>query len=342
MGCFSFYQIRNHLEPYEFSIPKGFTPMPTNNQNPVSVEGADLGRHLFYDPILSRDSTISCASCHKQEFAFSDGGYQFSLGVNGKKTPRNTPGLFNLAWNEKLFYDGRASGIEDQVFFPVRDHSEMDLDWETASMRLNNSNFYREKFLNVFATTSIDSVLISMAIGQFERTLISSNSKIDRVVLGIDKLTAEEIRGHEIMNDQTLGNCLHCHTTDANLMGTTFQFSNNGLDSAKFIEDFKDPGLGQITGKNEDFGKFKIPSIRNIALTAPYMHDGRFETLTEVIDFYSEGMNNCVNVDSRMKGVNEGGVHLSDQDKIALLSFLNCFTDSTFITNEEFSNPFKE
>ena len=340
VGCFSFYQIRDNLKPYEFSIPRGFLPLPTNEQNPVTVEGADLGRYLFYDPILSKDSTVSCASCHKQEYAFSDGGKQFSLGVNGKNTVRNTRGLFNLAWNDKLFFDGRASSIEHQVFFPVRDHNEMNLDWETVVKRLNNSNFYKNKFQLVFKTQLIDSVMVSKAIAQFERTLISSNSKVDRVVNGIDKLSAEEIRGHEIMNDQTLGNCLHCHTTDANLMGTTFQFSNNGLDSAIEISDFKDPGLGGISQIDRDYGKFKIPSVRNIELTGPYMHDGRFNTLEEVVAFYSDGINNCANIDTKIKGHKNGGAHLSEKDQKALVAFLKCFTDTTFIQSNKFSNPF--
>ena len=337
---FSFNKENDQLEPYQFDLPKGFLPLPENDSNPVSIEGASLGRFLFYDPILSADSTISCSSCHKQEFAFSDGGKKLSIGIDGHITERNTPGLFNLAWNERLFFDGRAKSIEDQAFFPVKDHNEMNLDWDEAITRLGRSTFYSAKFKEVFGESKLDSTLVTKALGQFERTLISGNSKIDRVVKGQEKLSALEVRGHEIMNDQTLGNCLHCHTTDANLMGTTYKFSNNGLDPIKKIEKFKDPGLGAITRSSSDYGKFKIPSIRNIELTGPYMHDGRFNTLEEVVSFYSDGINNCVNIDNKIKGRDDGGAHLSADDQQALVAFLKCFTDTTFTQSNLFSNPF--
>lgn len=342
LAFLSFIHENDGLEPYEFNLPKGFLPLPKNEANPVTKKGAELGRFLFYDPILSEDSTVSCSSCHKQEFAFSDGGNKFSKGIKGELTERNTPPLFNLAWNTKFFYDGRANSLEEQAFFPVRNHNEMNLDWNIAVNRLTRSAFYSSKFKEVFGKSNIDSVLVTRALGQFERTLISSNSKIDRVVKGEAKLTAEEMRGHEIMNDQTLGNCLHCHTTDANLMGTTYQFSNNGLDPAEDISEFTDQGLGWITKNEIDCGKFKIPSIRNIELTGPYMHDGRFKTLEEVVLFYSEGVNNCINIDDKIKGRENGGAQLTVSDQQALVAFLKCFTDTTFINSKSFSNPFKE
>jgi cytochrome c peroxidase len=331
---------KGHLEPYEFKIPRGFTPMPVSEDNTVTVEGAELGRFLFYDPILSRDSSISCATCHKQEYAFSDGGKKFSVGVNGDSTQRNTPPLFNLAWYPAMFWDGRAKSIEDQVFFPVRDHSEMDLDWLEVEKRLNRSSFYKPKFKLVFQSSSIDSMMVAMAIGQFERTLISGDSKLDKVVRGEAKFTVQELRGFEIMNDQSMGDCLHCHPTDAHLMGSSFKFSNNGIEPITNWEDYPDKGLGEISGLQKDMGRFKIPTIRNVGVTGPYMHDGRFETLEEVVDFYSKGLNHSPNIDSRMTRVKRGGVHLSDEDKAAVVAYLHCLTDSTFLTKKEFSNPF--
>ncbi len=331
---------KGELTPYQFPKPIAFPVIPQNPENLVTVEGAELGRFLFYDKILSKDNTISCATCHKQEFAFSDGGRQFSTGINSIQQKRNTPALFNLAWYPALFWDGRAKSIEEQVFFPVRDHSEMGLDWITATERINQSKFYRKKFELVFGKKEIDSVMIANAIAQFERTLISYNSKFDRVLRREDKLTKEELRGYEIMNDQSMADCLHCHSTDANALATSLKFSNNGLDGVDKVTNFKDKGLGGISKKDADFGKFKIPSLRNIGLSAPYMHDGRFKTLREVIDFYSEGLKKSVTIDSKMTRIHKGGVRLSEYDKNCLEAFLITLTDSVFISSEEFSNPF--
>ena len=327
------------LTPYTFPSPVAFPRMPVAPDNPVSVEGVELGRLLFYDPVLSNDSSVSCATCHKQEFAFSDGGKQFSTGINNILQKRNTPGLFNLAWYPALFWDGRAKSIEDQAFFPVRDHSEMNLDWESAANRIMDQRMYRKKFLQVFGTVAIDSSHIVKAIAQFERTLISCNSKFDRVLRREDKLNKEELRGYEILNDQSMADCLHCHSSDANALTTSLKFSNNGLENVTDPLLYPDAGLGAISGDKKKNGWFKIPSLRNIALTAPYMHDGRFNTLREVIDFYSEGLHKTVNIDSKMTRVNTGGVHLSEYDKHCLEAFLITLTDSTFITKPAFANP---
>lgn len=328
------------LTPYSIQLPKGFTKMPVSADNPLMEETVELGRFLFYDPILSRDSTISCATCHQQEFAFADQGKIRSFGIDSLLSDRNTPPLFNLAWNSQLFWDGRANSIENQVFSPVNAHNEMDLDWNLAEERLNRSKFYKNQFKQSFNQERIDSVQISKAIAQFERTLISCNSRVDKVVRGEAKLTAEELRGHEVLNDQTLGNCLHCHTTDANLMGTTFKFADNGFQFAETKESYPDLGLGWYTEDINDNGKFKIPSLRNVALTAPYMHDGSMATLEEVIDFYSDSLKNSPNLDPHLKA-HPNGMKLSESDKNSVISFLHCLTDSSFITNERFSNPFK-
>ena len=332
---------KGHLTPYPFKQPVAFPKMPQSTDNPVTVEGALLGRYLFYDSILSKDKTISCASCHKQEFAFSDSPQEFSSGFKGQLQKRNTPPLFNLAWYNFFFWDGRAKTIEDQIFFPVRDHTEMNLDWKTAAKRMNKSSFYREQFRNVFGDIEIDSILIAKAIAQFERTLISADSKFDRVLRKEDKLTAEEFRGYEIMNDQSMADCLHCHSTDANALGTSLKFSNNGLDEINDALLFSDIGYGKTTGKISDYGKFKIPSVRNIAVTAPYMHDGRFKTIREVIDFYSSGLHVSPTIDPKMTRIKAGGVKLTEYDKNCLEAFLKTLTDSTFISNPEFTNPFR-
>ncbi len=325
---------------YVFPKLNYFPAMPLPQEYEITNEGVSLGRYLFYDPILSRDSTFSCASCHQLEYAFSNSPLRFSRGIDGVKQSRNTPPLFNLAWYNRYFWDGRANTLEEQILQPVRKHDEMDLDWKAATQRIKNSRFYRKQFQGVFGNSAIDSTLITYAIAQFERTLISNNSKYDQVLRRETYLTSSEFRGYVLMNDQVKGNCMHCHPTDANALGTTGRFSNNGLDSIANEEDYKDMGLGKISGNKKENGLFKIPSLRNIALTAPYMHDGRFKTLEEVLDFYSEGFHDCINLDPKMMYNNKANRKLTMKEKQDIISFLYALTDSTFITNEAFMNPF--
>jgi cytochrome c peroxidase len=183
-------------------------------------------------------------------------------------------------------------------------------------------------------------MLIAKAIGQFLRTLISYQSKFDRSLAGKEHLGKDEFEGLVLMNDMTKGDCLHCHTTDSDMLGTIRTFSNNGLDNINDPMQYPDKGLGGITGNPADYGKFRIPSLRNVALTAPYMHDGRFATLEEVMDFYSEGVHQSVNIDSKMGLAHQGGVRLTPDEKRKIIAFLNALTDSVFIRNPEFSNPF--
>ncbi len=326
---------------YKFPTLDFFPTMPVAEENPVTVEGVELGRYLFYDPILSKDSNMSCGSCHKQEAAFSDAPLAYSKGFNGELMSRNTLPLFNLAWYPTLFWDGRGGSIEQQVFHPVRAADEMNLEWQVAVERVKASSFYKKQFNDAFPGLEIDSVLIAKAIAQFERTLISHNAKYDSVLRGEAMFTKAEIKGFELMNDMSMADCLHCHTTDADPIGTKLGFSNNGLDDVQNPEDYKDKGRGGVTGKLDDNGKFKIPSLRNIALTAPYMHDGRFKTLKEVLDFYSEGVHYGANVDSKMGMAYQGGVHLTEDEKYLIITFLHTLTDSTFIKNEAFSDPFR-
>lgn len=332
--------VDNRPTPYVFPDLPTFPEMPVSAQNPVTKEGVQLGRDLFYDPVLSRDSTMSCSSCHQQKYAFSDAPKAFSLGANGVVLKRNTMPLFNLAWYPSFFWDGRATSLEQQVLFPVKAHEEMDLDWSTAAKRIARNTFYRRQFRNLYGALPVDSTQITYAIAQFLRTLISYQSKYDRVYMRQATFTEEEYNGFELMNDMTRGDCLHCHTTDGDALGTTAKFSNNGLDNVLNAKDYLDAGLGKTTKKLTDNGKFKIPSLRNIALTAPYMHDGRFKTLEEVLDFYSEGVHFCANIDSKMEFARMGGAKLTIKEKKNIITFLHTFTDSVFISNSAYSNPF--
>ncbi|MEO6302888.1 MAG: cytochrome c peroxidase [Bacteroidia bacterium] len=329
-------------KPYIFPEINYFPVMPVSASNSVTINGVELGRYLFYDPILSFDSSISCASCHKQEFAFSDSPNQFSKGIYQQLQNRNTMPLFNLAWYPNLFWDGRAETIEQQVFHPVRDKKEMSINWKEAEKKIKRNKFYKKLFNKTFGKIEIDSNLISKAIAQFERTLISYNAKYDKVLRHEAKFTMEELEGLELLNDMTKGNCLHCHTTDANGLGTTGEFSNNGLDEVSNSLDFKDIGRAKTTKKDVDIGKFKIPSLRNLLFTAPYMHDGRFKTLEEIVNFYSEGLKISPTIDSKMEFAHNRGSKFTNLEKKKIIAFLKTLSDSSFIKDKRFSNPFSK
>ncbi|MEW4923235.1 cytochrome c peroxidase [Algibacter sp. 2305UL17-15] len=302
--------------------------------NPQSAEGIALGKKLFFDPILSANNTQACADCHAPENAFTDPD-RFSDGIDGSLGTRNSMPLFNLAWNydEKFFWDGNTFSLEHQAFVPVTDPIEMKSTWTDVEQKLQQHTEYPNLFEKAFGTSNIDSTLVTKAIAQFERTLISSNSKFDNYLLGNIQLTPEELNGFNVFMDETKGDCFHCHGSDKNPLWTDNMFHNNGLD-----ETFTDLGLGKVTGDPADNGKFKSPSLRNLAFTAPYMHDGRFSTLEDVINHYSEGLKPSSTIDPLMKKVAQGGVGLSEEDKADLKAFLLTLSDEAFVNNPEFSN----
>ena len=317
--------------PYELVIPQGFPDMIIPGDNPMTIEGVALGRRLFYDTILSGDNTQSCGSCHAPAFNFTDNGKQFSEGITGDIGTRNSMAVINVGWMTELFWDGRAKGVEAQALGPVPNPIEMHLKWPDAMHKLNQHSQYPDLFFEAFGTRNIDSMLVVKAIAQFERTMISSNSKWDRYLRGEVSLSQAEAQGFELFFTEK-GDCFHCHAT---ILFTDNLPHNNGLDSL-----FADLGYGDITKNPLDNGKFKTPSLRNIVFTAPYMHDGRFETLEEVIDFYSEEVKWSPTIDPLMKKVNQGGIKLTNQQKQNLVAFIKTLTDTTFINNPEFSNPF--
>lgn len=326
-----------------------YTPVPVNLQipelfqqrlinpiipadNPLTEEGISLGKKLFFDRRLSKNNSKSCASCHNPDNAFTDIA-QFSVGVDGQIGTRNSMPLFNLAWNfnERFAWDGSELSLERQVFEPVTNPLEMDSNWQDVVNKLQQDNEYPDLFFQAFGTNIIDSNLVVKAIAQFERTLVSGNSKFDRYLQGNAELTPEELNGFNVFMDEDRGDCFHCHGSDNNPLWTDNDFHNNGLDAT-----FTDLGLGAITGDPNDNGKFKSPSLRNLAFTAPYMHDGRFATLEEVINFYSEGLQISSTIDPLMKKANQGGVQLSNQDKADLKAFLLTLSDNEFINNPNF------
>ncbi|MDB4286190.1 cytochrome-c peroxidase [bacterium] len=316
--------------PYEIDLPFRFPVMEIPADNPMTDEGIVLGRRLFYDPILSGDSTQSCASCHQQKFAFTDPD-RFSTGIDGLQGDRNAMAIINIGWMEDLFWEGRAKGVEAQALEPIENPIEMHETWENAVLKLINHPTYPGLFTKAFGTDEITADLTVKAIAQFERTLISGNSSYDKFLQNIEGLSQSEFNGRAIFFTER-GDCFHCH---GGILFTDQLFHNNGL-AANPI----DIGLEAITSDPLDRGKFKTPTLRNIALTAPFMHDGRFVTLEEVVDFYSEGLQFSNSIDPLMKNVNQGGLRLTPQEKQDLLAFLHTLTDSTFVNNPEFASPF--
>lgn len=319
--------------PYTFETPAGFPQPMLPDDNPLTVEGIALGRKLFYETRLSGNNTQSCASCHNQALAFTDNGKRYSTGINNVEGNRNAQPLINLAFNLHFFWDGRAPSLEKQALQPVTNPIEMHETWPKAVAKLKQDPNYGSEFFKAFGTKAFDSTHVAKALAQFMRTMVSSNSRLDKKLRYEINLSSSELNGLVIFMTER-GDCFHCHNIDGGRLLTDNQFHNNGLDSV-----FTDPGRAAITGSSSDMGKFLTPTLRNIALTAPYMHDGRFQTLEEVVEHYNSGGKPSATVDPLMKHVGTG-LNLSTQEKADLVAFLKTFTDSSFISNPAFSSPF--
>lgn len=311
--------------------------------NPTTKQGVYLGRLLFYEKKLSANNILSCASCHQQNKAFTD-GKAFSKGVDGALTTRNSMSLANLLWTRKFFWDGRAASLEDQAVIPMTNPHEMGQSLEVSAKKLSNTVSYPALFKLVYGDETITGARICKAISQFERTLISCNSRYDQYLKKAYQPTKQELNGMNLfMNTPNPekgmrgANCAHCHGG-----AKTYNelFHNNGLDSIP-----KDGGIETITGLATDRGRFKVPTLRNIAFTAPYMHDGRFNTLDEVIDHYSDHIKESESLSAFLRDESNdiGGktLHLKPEEKKDIIAFLNMLTDSTFINDPRFSDPHK-
>lgn len=329
IACNETYQ----TTPYNWQNPQLMIQPEFPSFNPMTVEGVNLGRKLFYDPILSKNNMQSCASCHTQEYGFTDDGLQFSTGVDGIQGDRNSMPTFNLAWEKRFFWDGRSATLEDQILHPVINPIEMNISWGEVITKLNTHATYPELFKQAFNIDEIDSTHVSYAIAQFLRSIVSANSKFDKYLRGEVELTLNELNGLTIYNTER-GDCFHCHEGAGSGLYTDRTFKNNGLD----VEADLEIGYMAVTGQVSDKGKFKVPTLRNIELTAPYMHDGRFATLEEVVDHYDSGGNNSSTIDPLMKHVGTG-LNLTAQEKSDLVAFLKCLTDYSLISNTNYSNP---
>lgn len=315
--------------PYPFRLKKGFPIPQLPTDFPLTNERVALGEVLFHETQLSKNNAISCASCHDSAHAFSDPD-RFSTGVEDRQGNRNSMPLFNLAWKSSFFWDGRAESLREQVLIPIQDHVEMDHDLESVVERLSSEEDYHSLFAEAFGTSEITPERISIALEQFLLSLTSFDSRFDRAARGEDTLTEEEKRGFELFmteHDPRRGHfgadCFHCH---GGALFTDHQFHNNGLEPGS------DLGLEGATGKATDRFKFATPSLRNIALTAPYMHDGRFETLEEAVAHYlSDDIHRGPTLDPNLSKHPGSGIPLSESDAAALVAFLKTLTDEQYL-----------
>jgi cytochrome c peroxidase len=332
----------SETSPHELSYPANFGnrfTIPENN--PLTKEGIYLGRMLFFEEKLSANNKISCGTCHQQKLAFTD-GRAFSPGVDGTPTKRSSMSLANLLWVRNLFWDGRSSSLEDQSIVPLTEPHEMGQSLEASSKKLQQTKTYPPLFKQAFGTSEVTGERISKAIAQFERTLISANSKYDQYLRGEYAPTKEELNGLTLFSNSPQpkqkirgANCAHCHGTPKTFIEL---FHNNGLDSVH-----SDLGRESITKQSIDRGRFRVPTLRNIGLTAPYMHDGRFKTLEEVLSHYSDHVKQSETLSPFVaEATNETdgtGLNLTTDEKRDIVSFLNMLTDQDFINNSEFSDP---
>ena len=327
-----------------YQLVYGSLPPPElPEDNPLTIQGVELGRMLFYETLLSKDNSQSCASCHRQEDAFTD-TLRFSLGVENLPGKRQAMSVFNMAWHyNEFFWDGRAHLLRDQALKPIQDPLEMNETLENVIAKLESKRVYRDQFIRAFGDDEITSEKMALAMEQFMLSIVSYNSKYDQYLAGQAELNESELRGKILFEteynpffpEQSGADCAHCHG------GSNFEnnrYMNNGLDSDSEITDL---GREMVTMRPGDRAKFKVPSLRNIELTPPYMHDGRFATLEEVVDHYNEHLKMSASVDPALiQVIDNGGLGLSEQDKIDLVNFMKTLTDTSLAENQAYSSPF--
>ena len=306
--------------PYQLILPAGFPTPDIPADNELTTARVALGKKLFYDPVLSRDSTVSCASCHRQELAFAH-DQPISPGIEGRLGFRNSPTLTNVAYLDLVNKDGGVVKLDLQALVPIEDHNEMDFRGILAAQRLRSDPAYLELSLRAYGRAP-DSYVISRALAAFQRTLISGESRFDRAERGETSLTVAETRGRNLFFSERT----HCGSCHGGFNFTFNEFENNGR-----YPDYEDQGRMRVTLDPADEGKFRVPTLRNVARTAPYMHDGSLPTLAAVIDHYDQGGSGHPNQNPLVRPL-----HLSAQEKADLLAFLHTLTDSSFIQNPAF------
>jgi cytochrome c peroxidase len=311
--------------PLYLEVPNNWPrPFYDFSKNPLTEEGFQLGRALFYDPILSRDNTISCSSCHSQQNGFSHVDHELSHGIEGKVGTRSSMSLVNLAWNKNFMWDGGVNNLEMQPLNPITNPLEMDEKLENVIAKLQQSAKYKSLFARAFGDELVTSQRLLKALAQYTVMLVSSNSKYDKVMRQEASFTLQEQKGYQLFKK----NCASCHKEP---LFCEDQFENNGLEIDTTLNDF---GRIKITNKAKDKLRFKVPTLRNVQFTFPYMHDGRFRTLNEVIKHY-----NSLGNDKKLPKELAEPMNLSDNDRVDLEVFLQTLTDKEFLYNPRFSFP---
>ncbi len=323
IGIYAFS--KSQLTPIYFEVPQGW-PKPHYDfkKNPLTEEGFQLGRKLFYEPILSRDNTISCASCHLQVTGFTHVDHDLSHGIDGKIGNRNSLALMNLAWSKDFMWDGGVNHLEVQPLNPITSPLEMDETLEHVVQKLQQTTDYPGLFERAFGTSKITGQFTLKALSQFVVMLQSSNSKYDQVIRKEAFFNEQEQKGYDLFKKH----CASCHQEP---LFTSNQFEYNGLAVDPTLNDF---GRMKMTDRKEDSLRFKVPTLRNIQFTFPYMHDGRFKTLTEVVKHYNTLSRNKLLPKELSKPMN-----LSDIDRVDIVAFLKTLTDNEFLFNPKYGYP---
>ena len=323
--------------PFPLEVPARFPQVELPADNPLSVEGVALGHRLFEEKRLSINNSVSCASCHQEATGFSD-ARRFSLGAEGQVGKRRSMPLVNLAWQKDFFWDGRSSSLREQVLMPIADPHEMNEKPENVVAKLADDPVYQKAFAEAFGSTGVTVERLALALEQFLLTKLSHESRFDLALRRAGDLTEEEKRGLQLFVTEHAperglrgADCFHCH---GGMLFTDNGFHDNGLEL-----DESDPGRMIVTGNEADRGKFKTPSLRNVALRAPYMHDGRFATLEEVVEHYDSGVRRRPNLDPNLAKHPAGGLGLSDLEKRELVAFLRTLTDTRLPSPPESSSP---
>lgn len=317
---------------------KPFPKIERKKTKGMTIEGVELGRRLFYDPVLSKDSTMACSTCHQQKYAFGyTTNYLIEPRINQLITTREVLPIFNLAWNETFFWDGRETDLINQAYHPVRNPLEMNNNWSIVTSRIRKNASYKRLFYKAFKDTIIDSARIARAISYFELTLVSNNSKFDKYLRGEVELTQDELKGLDLIKLGGKGNCLQCHTlTYKNIVNDGL--SKNGLLTDEEILKGHDNGKANLSRIENDKGRFKVPSLRNLSFTAPYMHDGRLLSLDFVINHYASGINKATS-DKLINKTFNNLRNISNEEKRQIICILNALNDSVFITDRRYSKP---
>lgn len=318
--------VQNSLfkQPAEFG-----QPLYNFSQNPVTQAGFELGRRLFYDPILSVDSSLSCGGCHKQFSGFSDFDHRVSHGVFDRFGNRNTPSLANLAWMSEFAWDGGVNHLESFPILPITKDFEMGNTLPNLVNTLSKHPQYPQLFKNAFGKDTITTQGIFRALAQFLACMVSDNSTYDQFIRGKATLTSLELEGLQLFRSK----CSNCHPEP---LFTDLSYRNKGVEAL-----ITDSGRALITGASADIGKFKVPSLRNVAISRPYMHDGKIETLRQVLDFMASGIHNSAQLDPTLIKNGQAGIPLTESEKDKLEAFLKTLTDNTYINNPLFKDPFE-